>query len=402
VTVLAESFKGDPFMPVAVPFLDLAAMHGELRVDLDAAWHRMVHDSAFVGGAAVETFEREWAAFCGTKHAVGVANGTDAIVLALRGLGVGPGDEVILPANTFVATAEAVVLVGAVPRFVDVDPGTLLMTAAHVEAAVTPRTAAVIVVHLYGQMPDMDAILTTARRAGLAVIEDAAQAHGATWHNRRAGSFGDAATFSFYPGKNLGAFGDAGAVVTSDPDLANRIRSTGDHGRRLGHKYVHDVSGTNSRLDALQAAVLSVKLRRLEGWNSARRAAMRQYASRLTGSDADLVAVADGARSVHHLAVVQVDERDAVAARLEHCGIATGVHYPVPCHQQLAFQEYRREPLPVCDASALRILSLPLFPTISRAQIDWVCTALTTPLRLMSDLRRPDTVIDLQELGHVG
>ena len=402
MTVLAETFQGQPVMPLAVPFLDLAGMHAEVISDLDAAWHRVVRDSAFVGGAAVEAFETAWASYCGAKHSVGVANGTDAIVLALRGLGVGPGDEVIVPANTFVATAEAVVLVGAAPRFVDVDPRTLLMTAAHVEAAVTSRTAAVIVVHLYGQMPDMDAILATARRAGLAVIEDAAQAHGATWRNRRAGSFGDAATFSFYPGKNLGAFGDAGAVVTSDPGLADRIRSTADHGRRLGHKYVHDISGTNSRLDALQAAVLSVKLRRLDTWNAARRAAMRQYASRLAGSGAEVVSLAAGARSAHHLAVVQVDGRDAVAARLEHCGIATGVHYPVPCHLQLAFAEHRREALPVCESSAARILSLPLFPTISRAQIDWVCAALTTPLRLLSDAGRPSAVLDLQELGHAG
>jgi dTDP-4-amino-4,6-dideoxygalactose transaminase len=402
MTVLAQTFKGDPSMPVPVPFLDLAAMHAELREDLDKAWHHTVHGSGFVGGAAVEQFEGEWAAYCSAKYAIGVANGTDALVLALRGLGIGPGDEVIVPANTFVATAEAVVLVGAVPRFIDVDPDTLLMTAAHMEAAITPRTTAVIVVHLYGQMPNMDAITASARRAGLAIIEDAAQAHGATWHNRRAGSFGDAATFSFYPGKNLGAFGDAGAVVTSDPDLADRIRSTGDHGRRLGHKYVHDISGTNSRLDSLQAAVLSVKLRRLSAWNAARRAAMRQYAGRLAGTDATLVRVADGARSVHHLAVVQVDDRDEVATRMERCGISTGVHYPVPCHEQIAFAEYARERLPVCEESSKRILSLPLFPTISRAQIDWVCAAVTTPLLLMSEGRRTTTLVDLEELGHVG
>jgi dTDP-4-amino-4,6-dideoxygalactose transaminase len=389
-------------MSVTVPFLDLAAMHASLREELDDAWRRIVHGSAFIGGSAVEQFESEWADYCSAKYAIGVANGTDALVLVLRGLGIGVGDEVVLPANTFVATAEAVVLVGAIPRFVDVDPDTLLMTAAHLEEAVTPRTAAVIVVHLYGQMPDMDAIMAVAGRTGIAVIEDAAQAHGATWRNRRAGSFGDAACFSFYPGKNLGAFGDGGAVVTSDPALTDRIRCMADHGRRLGQKYVHDVVGTNSRLDGLQAAVLSVKLRRLGAWNAARRAAVREYGRRLAGSGIDLVQVAEGARSVHHLAVVQVDDRDAVAARLEEFGVSTGVHYPVPCHQQIAFQKWADGPLPVCETSAERILSLPLFPTITKTQIDWVCAALTTPVTLLADGRRFPTLVDLDELGHVG
>ena len=361
-----------------VPFLDLGGLHEDLRTDLDLLWVDVLSGSSFIGGALVERFEQQWATYCGVPYAVGVANGTDALVLALRALGVGAGDEVVLPANTFVATAEAVVLVGAVPRFVDVDPGTLLMTAAHLHAALTPRTAAVIVVHLYGQPPDMDALLEVARRAGLAVVEDAAQANGATWRGRRVGSFGDAACFSFYPGKNLGALGDGGAVVTSDPHLAALMRSMADHGRRAGTKYVHDVVGTNSRLDALQAGVLSVKMVHLDAWNDARRAAVQRYAGRLAGSDVQLLRTAAGARSVHHLAVVQVPRRDEVLADLAALGVSAGIHYPVPCHLQIPYAPFHTESLPVCEAVADRLLSLPLFPTMSDAQIDQVCTALAT------------------------
>ncbi len=368
--------RGDLHPAVKVPFLDLKAMHDEVRSELDDAWADLLATSAFIGGASLEAFEREWARYCGVDRAVGVANGTDALVLVLRALGIGTGDEVVLPANTFVATAEAVVLVGAVPRFVDVDPDTLLMTAAHLEAALTPRTAAVVVVHLYGQTPDMDALLRAAGRAGLAVVEDAAQAHGATWRGRRAGSFGHAACFSFYPGKNLGALGDGGAVVTSDSALADRVRSMADHGRRCGGKYVHDVVGTNSRLDGLQAAALSIKLRRLDAWNEARRVAVAGYRERLADSDVRLVSVAPDAVSVHHLAVVQVPQRDALASALGRRGIATGVHYPIPCHQQVAYAGYATEALPVCEAVAGRLLSLPLFPSITEEQLDLVCRGL--------------------------
>lgn len=363
-----------------VPFLDIAGMHAELAAELDAAWRETLVSGSFVGGSALERFEHGWAAYCQVAHAVGVANGTDALVLALRALGVGPGDEVVLPANTFVATAEAVVLAGATPRFIDVDPRTLLVTVKDVEAAIGPRTAAVVAVHLYGQMPDLPALRAATSRAGVALVEDAAQAHGATWSGRRAGSFGDVACFSFYPGKNLGALGDGGAVVTDDAMLAARIRSMADHGRRIGEKYVHDVVGTNSRLDALQARLLSVKLRRLDDWNEARRHVVRRYAARLAGTPAQLVRTATEAESVHHLAVVQVPSRDAVQQRLLERGIATGIHYPVPCHRQLAFERWWREPLPVAEAAAGHLLSLPLSPTMTDAQVERVSDALLSSL----------------------
>ncbi len=363
-----------------IPFLDLAASHEEVAEEIALAWRQIVAASTFIGGEHVDRFEQEWATYCHSRHAVGVANGTDALLLALRALGVGPGDEVILPANTFVATAEAVVLAGAVPHFVDVDPDTLLMTAAHVEAGLTDRTAAVIAVHLYGQMCDMDALGRTCRRAGIALVEDAAQAHGATWQGRRAGSIGDVGCFSFYPGKNLGALGDAGAVVTQDAVLAERIRSLGDHGRRTGAKHLHDVVGTNSRLDAVQAAALRVKLRHLDGWNAVRRRAMQWYDEVLTGLDAELVRVSPHAESVHHIAAVLVPRREAVRAALAGMGVASGVHYPVPCHLQQAYAAYRIAPLPVCEQVADQLLSLPLFPTITYEQVVRVGRALEAAL----------------------
>lgn len=364
----------------AVPFLDLAATHQQVAGEIELVWRQIIASSSFIGGEHVERFEQEWAAYCQSDHAVGVGNGTDALLLALRALGIGPGDEVLLPANTFVATAEAVVLAGAVPRFVDVDPGTLLMTTAHVEAGLTERTAAVIAVHLYGQMCDMDALSAVCRRAGVALLEDAAQAHGATWRGRRAGSVGDVACFSFYPGKNLGALGDGGAIVTNDAVLAERIRSLGDHGRRTGAKHQHDVVGTNSRLDGVQAAALQIKLRHLDAWNAARRRAMQWYAEALEGLDAELVRVEPEAASVHHVAVVLVPRRDQVRAGLADRGVASGVHYPVPCHRQEAYARYATGRLPVCEAAAGQLLSLPLFPTITRAQIAQVGAALRAVL----------------------
>jgi dTDP-4-amino-4,6-dideoxygalactose transaminase len=261
----------------AIPFLDLSAVHDEVRSELDHVWSAVCKDNAFIGGPFVEAFEQHWADYCGRRHAIGVANGTDALELILTGSGIGPGDEVIVPANTFLATAEAVCNVGAAPVFVDVDPDTLLIEAPAVEAAITSRTSAVMVVHLYGQMADVDAIGAVCERAGIALIEDAAQAHGATWNGRRAGSFGVAAGFSFYPGKNLGAFGDGGIVVTDDDDLAERVRSIANHGRSFTDRDSHPNLGRNSRLDGLQAAVLDVKLDHLDRWNAGRRAAHAAY-----------------------------------------------------------------------------------------------------------------------------
>jgi dTDP-4-amino-4,6-dideoxygalactose transaminase len=358
-----------------VPFLDLGGMTAEIRFELDRAWADALETSHFIGGAVVEAFEQAWAGYCGTSGAVGMANGTDALVLALRALGVGPGDEVVVPANTFVATAEAVVAVGATPRFADVDPDTLLLTAETMTEQVTTRTRAVIPVHLYGQMVDMVAVMQAAERADLLVVEDAAQAHGATWDGRPAGSFGHVGCFSFYPGKNLGAFGDGGAAVTSDPALDRSMRILRDHGRTPGSHYVHEAVGVNSRLDALQAAVLTVKLGRLDAWNAARRAIMAQYVEALEGSTVRPVVVHPRAASVHHLAVVRVGDRDRFRGALADAGVATGVHYPLPCHQQVAYQQYARGPLPCVEEAGPQVVSLPMFPTMSAEQVERVCEA---------------------------
>jgi len=359
-----------------IPFLDLGAQHAEIANELDEVWAKVTSTSGFIGGPYVAAFEADYARYCGAGACVGVANGTDAIELILRGLGIGPGDEVIIPANTFVATVEAVVEVGATPVFVDVADDTLLVTAAHIEAAITPRTAAAIIVHLYGQMPDMDAIGEVTRKAGIALIEDAAQAQGAQWRDRRAGSFGHAAAFSFYPGKNLGAFGDAGGITTDDEALVRRIRSYADHGRVLGTKHEHGVSGRNSRLDALQAAILSVKLERLDAWNAARRAAADYYRELLEGTDCRVLAADPRGTPVYHLEVVRVADREAVTSAFDAHGIGWGLHYPIPCHHQDPFTHFAHGPCIVTEQAAREIVSVPMFPTITRREIERVCEIL--------------------------
>jgi dTDP-4-amino-4,6-dideoxygalactose transaminase len=358
-----------------VPLMDLSGMNAEVNDAVEQGWKTVRDTGRFIGGPLVERFEQDWAAYCGTKHCVGVANGTDALELVLRGLGIGPGAEVIVPANTFTATAEAVVLAGAVPRFADVDSKTLLLTPETINAALNERTAAVITVHLYGHMPDMEGILDLASSKGLVVIEDAAQAHGSTWKEQKAGSFGIAGCFSFYPGKNLGAYGDGGAVVTDDDRLADKIRSISNHGRSSTSKYAHDSVGRNSRLDALQAVVLSAKLSRLDGWNRARREAIILYSELLTGSDLSLVEATGDAISAYHLNVVRVADRARVQAELSDRGIQTDVHYPIPLHL-LDFYVGETETLPVAEQAADEILSLPLFPNISSEQVEAVCSQL--------------------------
>ena len=358
-----------------VPFTDLGAMTREVRSTVGDAWRLLLDTSRFIGGDAVEDFEREWAAYCGTSHAVGVGSGTDAIRIILTALGIGAGDEVIVPANTFVASAEAVVLAGATPRFADVDPRTLLLSEETMEAAITGRTRAVLAVHLYGQMPDMDALGRAAAKAGLPIIEDAAQAHGASWRNQRAGALGRAGCFSFYPGKNLGAFGDAGAIATSDSDLAARIRCIRDHGRAPGSHHRHELIGMNSRLDALQAAVLTAKLARLADWTTARRRIAARYRAAFADGPVQLLDEQPPARGVHHLAVVRVRRRESVREHLTQMGIQTGIHYPTPCHMQAPYRRYAAQPLPVVEQAAVEVLSLPIFPHMTDAQVDRVCEA---------------------------
>lgn len=363
-----------------IPFTDLSAMTCDVRAAVERAWADLLESSRFVGGEAVVAFEQNWASYCGVSEAVGVGSGTDSLVLALRALDIGVGDEVIVPANTFVASAEAVVLAGATPVFADVSPDTLLLTPAQLEAAVTKRTAAVIVVHLYGQMPDMDALSRSASRAGIVLIEDAAQAHGASWCGRRAGSIGRVGCFSFYPSKNLGAFGDAGAVVTADVALADRIRSLRDHGRSRRSWHHHEFIGTNSRLDGLQAAVLNAKLPWLDTWTEARRSVAARYRAALDGGTGCLVAEEPASRGAYHLAVARVPDRTTVARRLAEAGIETQIHYPVPCHLQTPYRQFATCPLPVAEESANDILSLPMFPHLGDDRVAYVCGAIRTAL----------------------
>ena len=367
-------------MSQGVPFTDLAAMTRDVRINVEQAWAQLLSSSRFIGGDAVEEFEREWASYCGVPHAVGVGSGTDALLLTLMALRIGPGDEVIVPANTFIAAAEAVVLAGATPVFADVSPDTLLLTPAQVEAAISYRTAAVIVVHLYGQMPDMDALSRSAENAGIALIEDAAQAHGASWRGRRAGSIGRSGCFSFDPASNLGAFGDAGAVVTADATLAVRLRSLRDHGCSRHSRHDHERVGINSRLDSLQAAVLTAKLSRLDAWTAARRSIAARYRAAFGDGSASMVAEEPGSRGAYHLAVARVSDRAGIRHHLAVAGIETQIHYPIPCHWQVPYRHFAPRPLPVVERSAGQVLSLPMFPHMSDDRVTQVCDAICDAL----------------------
>jgi dTDP-4-amino-4,6-dideoxygalactose transaminase len=368
-----------------VPFTDLAAMARDVWPSVETDYLSHLLSGSYIGGPAVTSFEEQWAAYCTTDYAVGVGNGTDALELTLTALGIGPGDEVVVSANAFIAAAAAIVRVGAVPRFADVSGETLLMTPDTLSDALTPRTRAVIVVHMFGQTPDMTGIRTVAAKAGIFVIEDAAQAHGAEWDGRRAGTFGDAACFSFYPAKNLGALGDGGAVVTSRPDLADRVRALANHGRSHGAAhYEHDYVGVNSRLDALQAVMLSGKLRFLEEWTKRRIALAARYREALSGTGVRLTAVAPPARHVYHLFVVRVAGRDALRAELSRRGIETGVHYPVPCHRQPPLRRFADRRLRVAEQAAGELMSLPMFPHLTESQVEFVCESLGDALRKMT------------------
>jgi dTDP-4-amino-4,6-dideoxygalactose transaminase len=371
-----------------VPFVDLRAQYRTIKEEIDAAVARVVESASFVLGPEVEAFESAFAAYVGARFCVGVNSGTAAIQLALQACGVGAGDEVIVPANTFFATAEAVSTAGAKPVFVDCDPVTYNIDPSKIGLAVTPRTRAVIPVHLYGQPADLDAVFEAAGKHDLLVIEDAAQAHGAEYKNARVGARGAAGCFSFYPGKNLGAYGEGGAVLTDDEQVARRVRLLRDHGSE--RKYTHEVVGYNFRLEAMQGAVLNVKLRHLDGWNERRRAHAARYNELLADSGLVLPLEADDARHVYHLYVVQAEDRDALQKHLGAAGVQTGIHYPVPVHLQPAYAAHGHRPgdFPNAERQAGRILSLPMFPELTEAQAAHVAEGVRSFLRGQSSVAR--------------
>ena len=354
---------------MSVPFLDLGAMHDSMRLGLDAAYQRVLSSNSFILGKEVELFESEFAQYCDTRHAIGVANGLDALFLVLKAMDIGAGDEVIVPSNTYIATWLAVSYAGATPVPVEPDPLTFNLDASRIEAAITPRTRAIMPVHLYGQPADMDGITALAGKHGLKVLEDAAQAHGARYKGRRVGGLGDAAGFSFYPGKNLGALGDGGAITTNDDALAARLRVLRNYGSE--RKYHNQLKGFNSRLDELQAAFLREKLRLLDSWNAQRRSIAEQYRAALQGCGLGVPHVPDWAEPVWHLFVVRSVHRDALAAALAARGIGTMIHYPVAPHRQPAYAELNLGPgsLPVAEAIHDEVLSLPIWPQMTEYQI---------------------------------
>ncbi len=360
-----------------IPLVDLKAQYAGIKPEIDAAVQRVLDETDFISGSAVLEFEKSFAAYCGTRFSVGLGNGTDALQLSLLALGIGNGDEVITAVNTFIATSEAISATGARPVFVDNDPQTYTIDIRKIEEKITPRTKAIIPIHLYGQPASMDAISEIAARHNLVVIEDAAQAHGASFKGRTVGTLGRLACFSFYPGKNLGAYGDAGAIATNDEELANKVRMLANHGRLK--KYEHEIEGYNSRLDTLQAAILSVKLRHLRAWTERRQQNASIY-SQLLAPAATIVTpvVHPDATHVFHLYVVRVQQRERVQQALKDTGIATGIHYPIPLHLQPAYK-YLGLPTgscPVAERFAGEILSLPMYPELSADQIAFICDTL--------------------------
>jgi len=363
------------------PFLDLQRVNGPLNREIGEALSRVAASGRYVLGPEVEAFEHEFAGYCGARHCVGVANGLDALHLILRGYGIGAGDEVIVPSHTFIATWLAVSHCGARPVPVEPVEATANIDADRVRAAITPRTRAIIAVHLYGQCADMTALREIADAHGLRLIEDAAQAHGATLHGRRAGSLGDAAAFSFYPGKNLGALGDGGAVTTSDDVLARKLRALRNYGSP--RKYEHDIAGFNSRLDEIQAAVLRVKLRTLDADNAARRSAAAVYMAGLRDAPLTLPRVIAGAQPAWHLFVVRSRHREALQRVLDERGIGHLVHYPVGCHRQPAYAAADWPALPIAERLACEVLSLPMAPYLEADTVREICAGLRHGLALV-------------------
>jgi dTDP-4-amino-4,6-dideoxygalactose transaminase len=354
-----------------VPFVDLQSQYRAIRAEIDPVIQQTIEESAFVMGGRVRDLEDAFATYCGATYGVGCSSGTSALHLAMASAGIGPGDEVILPSHTFIATAEAVLHAGATPIFTDVDPETYCIEAQQIEEVITDRTKAVIPVHLYGQVADMDPILGLAKQRDLLVVEDAAQSHGAKHGDRRAGGMGDFGCFSFYPGKNLGAYGDAGIVITHHENHMERMRLLVNHGRQTKHS--HSVVGFNYRLDGIQAAILSVKLRHLDDWNRSRRRVAHRYNELLSGLD--LKTPVERRGHVYHLYVIECDDRDGLAESLDAEGISTGVHYPLPLHLQPALSHLPgtgEGRFPVTERLTKRILSLPVFPEMTEEQQDRV------------------------------
>ena len=359
-----------------IPFLDLKAPHVELREEIDAAIALVLDSGWYILGPEVEAFEAEFAGYCQADHAIGLANGLDALHLALRAMDVGPGDEVIVPSNTYIATWLAVSQCGAVPVPVEPDPATHNIDPARIEAAITPRTRVILPVHLYGQPADLDPILAIARKHGLRVLEDGAQAHGARYKGRRIGGHGDAVAWSFYPGKNLGALGDGGAVTTNDAQIADRLRVLRNYGSRV--KYVNEVAGYNSRLDPLQAAVLRVKLAHLDDWNARRTAVAQAYLHGLRDTGLVLPHVPDWAQPAWHLFVVRHRQRDDLQRALTEAGIGSLIHYPIPPHKQQAYAEagYPADAFPLASQLAGEVLSLPMGPQMGVGEVEEVVSCI--------------------------
>ncbi|MBV9332755.1 MAG: DegT/DnrJ/EryC1/StrS family aminotransferase [Candidatus Eremiobacteraeota bacterium] len=364
-------------MTTQVPFVDLKAQFRSLRAEVVPRVMQVMEDASFVLGPDVTRFEANFASYLGVAHCVGVESGTAALQFALEAIGIGPGDDVIVPANTYIASALAVSAIGARPVLVDVDR-TYFMDPALLEAALTPRTKAIMPVHLYGQAMPMGSVIAFAREHGLFIVEDACQAHGARWNGRRVGTFGDIGCFSFYPGKNLGAYGDGGALVTGDAAIADRLRLMRDFGQRK--KYEHLIKGGNCRLDSIQAAVLDVKLKHLDAWNEARRRHADAYDVRLSALGIRTPIRLHDEGHVYHLYVIEVEQRGRVAEALRERGIQTGIHYPIPIHLQPAYSDLNlgRGAFPRTEQSAERVLSLPMFPELTQEQIDLVVDALAS------------------------
>jgi dTDP-4-amino-4,6-dideoxygalactose transaminase len=357
-----------------VPFLDLKAQYQSIKEEVNEAILSVVESCAYAKGPAVRQFQKNFSEYCETKHAVGVANGTDAIYLALRAVGVGPGDEVITTPDTFIATTEAITQAGAKIVFVDINPKTYNIDVSKIEEKITSKTKAIVPVHLFGQPADMEPILEIAKKHNLKVVEDAAQAHGARYFGKRVGTFGDVACFSFYPGKNLGAYGDGGAVVTNNEEIATNVEKIADHGSLK--KYIHEVEGVNSRLDSVQAAVLDVKLKYLDQWNESRRKNAYVYNELLKDIDGVITpAELENTVPVYHLYVIQVDNRDALQQKLSDAGIASGIHYPYPLHLVPAYEYLglKKGAFPNAENCAERFLSLPMYAELTESMIKSVC-----------------------------